>query len=123
GSIGSGIALYHRSHDLRGVQQRLGGKVRITLRGPRLGMSEELLHHEQRDALIDEKAGVAVSQVVQANTRQARTATNAPPLREQRHVGLSGDRRGEYPRIAGYTLNYAQQVHRCSVKRNSSWPS
>src|SRR5262249_53299248 len=86
---GSGVALYQRSHDLRGVQQRLGRKVRIALRGPRLGMSEELLHHEQRDALIDEKAGVAGSQVVQANTGQARTATNAPPLREQRHVGLS----------------------------------
>jgi hypothetical protein len=59
-------ASYHRAHDLRGVEQRLGCKVRIALRGARLGMAEELLlHHEQRDALVDEKARVTVPQVVQ----------------------------------------------------------
>jgi hypothetical protein len=58
-------ASYHRAHDLRGVEQRLGRKVRMALRGARLAMSQELLHHEQRDALVDQEAGVAVPQVMQ----------------------------------------------------------
>lgn len=67
------------SHYLSRVLKRLLREVRVPLRGLDLGMPEEVLHHVQRDALVDREARKGVHEVAQPDIGEPGSATDARP--------------------------------------------
>ena len=60
----------------------------VTLCRLDLGMSQQALHLVQAPSRVDQEAGIAVSQVVDADISQAGFGSGRIPSAKDRHIGL-----------------------------------
>ena len=63
-------------------------QVRVPLRRLDLGMPQQALHLVQAAPRVDQKAGIAVPQVVDADISQAGFGSGRIPSAKDRHIGL-----------------------------------
>jgi hypothetical protein len=70
-------------------------KVGVALGHSWATMSQELLHNVEADPAVNEVAGVAVTQIMQAHIRKARPLPDAVPRIVEALCGLVGSRAGE----------------------------
>ena len=108
-------SLDHKRSHLGGDQQGLRSQVGITLGHADLGVPKEALDHVKRHTLVHQEAGERMSQIMQSDVSQIRTAPDAVPGAEQ-----TGELRWEDVGAPRITRRRPQQGDGRSVARYGS---